>query len=197
MKNCNDWVCTPYTAEILNICMCVFIDREGSKCPKRPYWGENRIKRRMYEETYGSNSYLNLHCSVTDATENGKRFRLLTTLNAKLVRLLRVLPVWWNSLIGELLSPGLLENVNNWVASRSILLLSILWVRTRSFHIKRAHWPLNIYHLIAQSLCALQWLKHKFQTGAIWAPSIFSSLTQFSLPGIKVVILTTVIWRLC
>ncbi len=73
--------------------MYVLTDREGTKCPKRPYWGEDRIKRKIYDYTYESNSCLNLHSSVTDATVNGKRFQLLTTLHAKLFRLLRVLPV--------------------------------------------------------------------------------------------------------
>ncbi len=36
--------------------------------------------------------FLNLRCSVTDATVSGKRFQLLTTLHAKLFRLLRILP---------------------------------------------------------------------------------------------------------
>ncbi len=31
------------------VCMYVFTDREGTKCPKRPYWGEDRIKRKIYE----------------------------------------------------------------------------------------------------------------------------------------------------
>ncbi len=51
-----------------------------------------------------------------------KRFQLLTNLHAKRFRLLRVLPVWGSSLIADLLSPDLLEYLNNWVASRSIWL---------------------------------------------------------------------------
>ncbi len=39
---------------------------------------------------YESYSCLNLRCSVIDATENGKRFQLLTTLHAKRFRLLLV-----------------------------------------------------------------------------------------------------------
>ncbi len=27
----------------------VFTDREGTKCPKKIYWGEDRIKRKIYE----------------------------------------------------------------------------------------------------------------------------------------------------
>ncbi len=77
--------------------------------------------------------FLNLRCSVTDATVSGKRFQLLPTLHTKLFRLLRVPPVWWNCLINDLLSPGLLENLNNWVTSRTIWFLSILWVRTKLF----------------------------------------------------------------
>ncbi len=38
-------------------------------------------------------NFLNLCCSATDATESGKRFQLLTTLDAELFRFLRVLPV--------------------------------------------------------------------------------------------------------
>ncbi len=75
--------------------------------------------------------FLNLRCSVTDATESGKRFQVLTTLHAKLFRLLRVLPICYSSLIDALLSPGLLENLNNCVASWSTWLYSILWVRTK------------------------------------------------------------------
>ncbi len=37
--------------------------------------------------------FLNAHCSGTDATARGKRFQYLTTLHAKLFRLLRVAPV--------------------------------------------------------------------------------------------------------
>ncbi len=66
-----------------------FSDREGTKCPKRPYWGENRIKRKFYEQTYEFNGCLNLRCSVTDATANGKRFQLLTTLHTKLFQYYR------------------------------------------------------------------------------------------------------------
>ncbi len=36
--------------------------------------------------------FFNLRSSVTDATKSGKRFQLLTTLHAKLFRLLWVLP---------------------------------------------------------------------------------------------------------
>ncbi len=50
--------------------------------------------RKLYELTYESISCLNLRCFVTDATESGKRFQLLTTLHARLFRLLRVLPVF-------------------------------------------------------------------------------------------------------
>ncbi len=67
--------------------------RKGQSAQKGPNWGENRIKRKTYDYTYESYSRLNLRCSVTDATESGKRFQLLTTLYAKLFRLLRVLPV--------------------------------------------------------------------------------------------------------
>ncbi len=40
-----------------------------------------------------------------------------TTLHAKLFLFLRVLPVCWRSLNDDLLSPGLLENLNSWDAS--------------------------------------------------------------------------------
>ncbi len=66
---------------------------KGQIAQKRPYCDEDRIKRKNYEETYESNSCLNLRCSVTNATENGKRFQLLTTLHAKLFRLLQGLQV--------------------------------------------------------------------------------------------------------
>ncbi len=75
------------------VCMYLLIGK-GQSAQKRPYWGEDRIKRKIYEYTYESNSCLNLRCSVTDAIANGKRFQFLTTLHAKLFRLLRVLPVW-------------------------------------------------------------------------------------------------------
>ncbi len=55
--------------------------------------------------------FLDSRCADTDATESGKL--LLTTLHAKLFRLLRVLPVWQSILIDNLLSPGLLENLFN------------------------------------------------------------------------------------
>ncbi len=67
---------------------------KGQSGQKRPYLGEDRIKKKNYEYTYESNSWSNLRCSVTDATAKGKRFQFLTTLHAKLFRLLRVLPVW-------------------------------------------------------------------------------------------------------
>ncbi len=66
---------------------------KGQNAQKRPYWGENGIKREIYEQTYESNSCLNLRCSATIAAANGKRFQFLTTLHAKLFRLLLVLPV--------------------------------------------------------------------------------------------------------
>ncbi len=109
-----------------------FTDRKRTKCSKGSYLGENRIKGKFMSKCM-FNCYLNLRCSVTDVTANGKRFQFVTTLYAKLFRLLWVLPVWWSSLIDDLLSPGLLENLNNWIASKSIWLLSILWVRTKSF----------------------------------------------------------------
>ncbi len=76
----------------MDVCMYLLIGK-GQSAQKRPYWGEDRIKRKLYELTYESYSCLNLRCSVTAATANGKRFEFLTTLNAKPFRLLRVLPV--------------------------------------------------------------------------------------------------------
>ncbi len=38
----------------LEICMYGFTDREGTKYPKRPYWGKNRIKGKYFENTYVS-----------------------------------------------------------------------------------------------------------------------------------------------
>ncbi len=60
-------------------------------------------------------------------------FLLFTTLNTKLFRALMVLPVRRSSQIDCSLYPGLFENFDNWVASRSVWLLSIFWVRTNSF----------------------------------------------------------------
>ncbi len=77
--------------------------------------------------------FLNTRCSGADVTVNGKRLQLLTTLQAKLFHLLRVLAVWVSSIIDGLLSPGLLENLNNRVSSRSIWLYMILWVRSNFF----------------------------------------------------------------
>ncbi len=91
-----------------NVCMYLLIGK-GQCAQKRPYWGEDRIKGKIYE----SNSCLNLRCSVTDATANGKRFQFVTTLHTKLFRLLRVLPVWLRSLIDDILIPGLLEKLEN------------------------------------------------------------------------------------
>ncbi len=54
-------------------------------------------------------------------------------VHAKLVLLLRVLPVCLSSLSDDLLSPGLLENLPRCGASRSIWLYSILWVGAKSF----------------------------------------------------------------
>ncbi len=88
--------------------------KERDKVPKKM---EISNKEKKYMSVI---LFLNLFCSFTDATESGKRFQLLTTVHAKRFRLLRVLPVWWSSLIDDLLSRGLLENLNNWVVSRSI-----------------------------------------------------------------------------
>ncbi len=76
----------------MDVCMYLLIGK-GKSAQKRPYWGEKGIKRNIYEQTYESNSCLNVRCSVTDVTASGKRFQFLTTLHAKLFRLLRVLPV--------------------------------------------------------------------------------------------------------
>ncbi len=87
---------------------------------------------------YESSIFLNSRCSVIDATVSGKLYLLLTTLHAKLFRLLLVLPVWLSSLIDDILSSGLLENLNNWVASISIWLEIILCVRTKSSFVQWA-----------------------------------------------------------
>ncbi len=120
----------------LYVCLYVLTDREWTKCQKRPFWGENKMLSKMYEKMYESNNFFkNSPCSVTDAAASGKRSQLLTTLHAKLFLFLRVLPVWWNSIIDDRLSAGPLEKLNNWVASISIWLQSILWVRmTKGTH---------------------------------------------------------------
>ncbi len=60
--------------------------------------------------------------------------RYLSTRHAKLfLILLWVLPVRWRSPSDGLISPGLLENLNSWVASMSIWLYSIACVRIKSF----------------------------------------------------------------
>ncbi len=82
----------PGLANVILVRMYLLIGK-GQSAQKGPYWGEDKRKRKNYEKTYESYSCLNLRCSVTDATANGTRFQLLTTLHAKLFRLLRVLPV--------------------------------------------------------------------------------------------------------
>ncbi len=80
--------------------------------------GQIGQKNHMGAKMYASSCHLKTSCPGTDATASGNRFQYLTTLHAKLLLLLRVLLVCWRSLNDDLLSPGLLENLNNWVASR-------------------------------------------------------------------------------
>ncbi len=117
--------------------MYVFYDRKRTHCPKRPYWGENRLKikakgKYIYIYIYISCCLLKASWFGTDATASGKRFQYLATLHAKLFLLLRVLTICCRSLSDDLLSPGLLENLNSLDASRWIWLYMILWVRTSS-----------------------------------------------------------------
>ncbi len=74
--------------------MYLFTDREGTYCPKRPHWGENRIKSNIYVEIYESNSFWNARCSSTEATVSGKQF-----LHAK-------------TFLSSAGSPGLIKQLN-------------------------------------------------------------------------------------
>ncbi len=74
--------------------------------------------------------FFNAHWSSTDETPSGKRFQCLAILHIKLLLLLRVLSVWRGGLSDNLLSPGLLDNLNSCVASRYVWLYTVLWVIT-------------------------------------------------------------------
>ncbi len=62
--------------------------------------------------------------------------------------------VWWSSLSEDLLSTGILGNVNRWVSTRSILWYGILYVRTKAFvsHIFRVKVFLGRLHFYSESL---------------------------------------------
>ncbi len=111
------------------ICMYVMIGK--GQIAQKYHIGAKIDLRAKFMGKY--NCLLKARWSCTDATARGKRFQFLTILHAKLFLLLRVLPVCWSSLSDDLLSPGLLENLNSLDASRSIWWNMILWVSTKSF----------------------------------------------------------------
>ncbi len=106
---------------------------KGQIAQKRPYWGENKLKSKIKGKYKYPAVFWRL--SGTDATASGKLFQCFTTRHANLFLLLWVLPVCWRSLSADLLSPGLLENLSSWDASRSTWLYMTLWTRTKSFRI--------------------------------------------------------------
>ncbi len=79
-------------------------DWEGTDCP-RPYL-ENRTKGNIIGKCMRCVNW-NAHCSDTDASANCKRFQCLTTLHAKLLHPLQVLPVCRRSLSDDFLSHDL------------------------------------------------------------------------------------------
>ncbi len=60
---------------------------KGQSAPKDHMWAQ------IFEFIYKSTSFFKLRCSVTDATVTGQQFQLLTSLHAKVLRLLRILTV--------------------------------------------------------------------------------------------------------
>ncbi len=64
--------------------MYVFNDRERTDGPKRPYWGENRLKCKIKGKYMYLVVFWKTSCSGTDATVSGKRFQYRTTLYAQL-----------------------------------------------------------------------------------------------------------------
>ncbi len=86
---------------LVGMFVCIYWSRRDI-VPKKTILGQNRIKRKIHARKNKSNSCLDVRCYVTEADESGKRFQLLTTRHAKLFRLLWVLPVWWSSLINDL-----------------------------------------------------------------------------------------------